>query len=758
VGVTWNIRGGTNLSLVQVYIDGALSTGTRGTTTGTLPALGTLYIGDNRSSGVTPSNGTGNSANGIIDEFYVYAIDVSGPQIQADMNLTRATCTTLDHFHIIHNGNATCGVANVTIEAHDLNHVLFSLSGTTMSVSTSTGHGSWSAVTAINPVVNTAGGTATYTFANESRVVFALTDPYTETVNINVASGNITEHSFVAASCSAPDYTYGTVCDADLVFGPCVSSFECVANGLAYNNLVANPSARNPLYTQLAATAFSVDVLALDAAGNRVTSYAADADKTVTVELVTGSGATACASRTSRAATTLTFTKTGQPTDQGRKTVGFTVANAYPDLLCRVTDANMTPNVVACSSDHFAIRPKTFTVTAALGGATLKAGHDFTLTAASGVTAAYQGAPTLDTTKLRDHNAAPAGTLTGSFAAGDGAKAVGTFQYHDVGTIALLADAVTDTGFTAVDQPSDCVVGSTSNTPTGGQYGCSIGSLAAGPFGRFYPDHFTYTTTLTPACNGFTYMDQPKLGINLQLAAKSLNEATTLRYTSGYGFLGTFAIVGDNAGAAVAVSRLTPALPAFAWSAGTYAVSSATTGFARNAAPDGTYENFALKANILTEPDGVAIAGTNLSNTSRIRFGRLRLSNVYGYASPLQMPVEAQYWSGNSWVKNGDDNCTALANGNLLMSPAGWTRTAPGTLAGGAGIVSLIPTGAGTISLCADLGADNGVACAATSAGLPWLQSRWPGGAQYNNDPGAIATFGIFSPEGKRGLYNREMY
>ncbi|HZV53708.1 MAG TPA: DUF6701 domain-containing protein, partial [Rhodocyclaceae bacterium] len=523
---------------------------------------------------------------------------------------------------------------------------------------------------------------------------------------------------------------------------------------LTYNNLTSTPSARNPLYTQLANTAFTVDVVALDASGNRVTNYASDADKTVTVALVDGSGATACVSRTVRATTALTYTKAGQPTDQGRKAVNISaVANAYPNLLCRVTDTNVTPNVVACSSDRFAIRPKTFAVSAALGAATLKAGRDFTMTADSGVTSAYDGTPAVVVANLRDHNAAAAGTLTGNFAAGTGATAVGTFQYHDVGTISLLADAVTDTSFANIDQPDDCVVGSTSNTASGGKVGCNVGSAAAGPFGRFYPDHFSYATTLTPGCNSsFTYMDQPKLGIALALSANSFNGAVTTRYTAGYAQLGTFSITGDNGGTGVAVGRLNPALPAFAWTNGSYAVNSTTTKFSRNATPDGSYENFALKANILTEPDGVAISGSSLSNTTKIRFGRLRLSNVYGSVSPLQMPVEAQYWSGNSWVKNSADTCTTLVAGNVLLSPAGWGVSIVG------GNIQLAPTGPGSVSICADLGADNGVACAATSAALSWLQSRWPGAATYNNDPSATATFGVFSPEGRRGVYNREMY
>jgi MSHA biogenesis protein MshQ len=130
------------------------------------------------------------------------------------------------------------------------------------------------------------------------------------------------------------------------------------------------------------------------------------------------------------------------------------------------------------------------------------------------------------------------------------------------------------------------------------------------------------------------------------------------------------------------------------------------------------------------------------------------------------MPVEAQFWSGKSWLTNTDDICTPLGPGNVTSGA--WPREIrratdpylPTTkLVDGKAVISLAPTGPGFVSVCADLGNDNGVACAGTGpAALPWLQSKWPGGASYDNDPSATATFGVFSPEGKRGVYNREMY
>ncbi len=775
VGVTWSIRAGTNQTHLQVFIDGSIDADVRGTTNGTLAPVSSINIGDNRTSGVTPSNGTPNGANGIIDEFYIYPLEVSGTQFQADMALTRLVCSSLDHFHIVHGGASSCAPGQITIEAHDASHALFSLAGTTMTIAGSTAHGTWSAVTAINLVNNTTPGTATYTFANESSVVLALNNSYSESVNFNVTAGTFTERSGAAVTCSALDYTFGSVCDANLIFGACVSQFECLESSLGYNNLIASPAARNPLYTQLANTAFAVDVVAADVSGNRITTYAADANKTVTVELVNGSGGTACASRATLSppiSSALTFTKTNQPTEQGRKSASFTVNQAYPNVRCRVTDATRVPTVVACSSDSFAIRPPSFTVSANLGGATLKAGYGFAIAATSGYSG-YAGLPKVDVTQMTDHAGNAIGLLTGSFTSNTGGTASGTFQYHDVGQInfgsaAVIEDA-TGTVFANVDvSASDCILGSASNTPNAGRIGCLIGSTAVGPFGRFYPDHFNYVATLTPAQNGFTYMNQPAFGIALSLEARSLNETVTSRYTAGYGTLGTFNITGDNTGTAVSVARLSPALPAFVWSGGRYTVTNASSSFTRTALPDGPYDSFALKASILSEPDGVAISGTSLSNTTRLRFGRLRLVNFIG-SELLKPRVEyrAEYWDGNRWATNTLDtgaSATSIVAGNITTG--GLTLNALTGLNGGIGYLTFNTAAAGSYDIAFDLNASGvdtscNAAHAGTPADKPWLQGHWTapancgGVAAWAQDPNARIRLG--SPRAPY-IYLREQY
>lgn len=754
VGVSWNIRAGTNLTVLKIFLDGVeatLSTGgtvRRGSTNGNLPALGTIYVGDNRTSGVTPSTGSPNGANGIIDEVYLYPIEISAPQAAADMNLTRPACTALDHFHIIHDGTVSNCVspASITIEAHDASHALFTLAGTSMNLSTSPAHGTWSNVAggAINPLTAIVPGlgTASYTFANESRVTFGLSNNQSEALNINVVSGAVTEHTGTAGSCVAADYTTGTSCDASRTY-LCArpSGFNCVESG--GNALTGR------LYTKLAGTPFRVDVVALkDVDGDGVadaveTNYAADGNKDVTVELVDGSGSTACASRSSLSpavSQTLSFTQAGQPTDQGRKsTANLTVASAYPDLLCRVTDANQSPSIVACSSDHFSVRPSAATLNvspvmasppSASASPTFKAGGAFTLTATTSAGMNFGGTLKQDTNKLTAQittqdstvqNGGTVGTLTPDTLTANALLAPTlNANYTEVGYLYLAPGAFRDDvspssytpGYTSIDQPAgcwstnscDCVtstVGDANLSVTldaSGRFGCSIGNTASYALGRFIPDHFALTAGVAiPACNGaFTYMGQDGFSTPFILTAQGTDNATTQNYAGVFGrFVLTvwgnyaFSASGLPAGSTLVASATAPT---GSWNSGAASVLAKhkVTRPAAAAAPASV-----LVSALPVDPDGVTLASAPLptvvqsgapATPTELRYGRVRLGNAHG-SELLDLPVtmRVEYWKGAGWALHGADICTGdvslgADNGVSLnltaIAPAAWTTCA----------------------------------------------------------------------------------
>lgn len=670
------------------------------------PSCGLTLAGhdsNNKDMGRMP-NGTG----GWVD---------TGSTPTAGATNTPAAASTLDHLRIEHDGSAyTCAGENITLKAcADASCSTLYLGPVTVDLTNIT-DANWS-----SDPVTFSGGQATVSLTKTTAGTVTLGGTATSPTATNATA---VCYNGAAQSC-ALTYTLTTAC------------FDAVE---------VTQSASTSIHTKLAGTAFSLDVLAM-ATGFTGPVSVALVDPTA----LSGNCSDFSTGLTAEAAYTFL---TG---DNGRHTFNFNYPYAAKNVKVRIR--NTSTNQSVCSTDNFAIRPLALTVNVNLGGTTLAAGNNFTMTAASGVSVGYTGTPILDSAKVHDHTNLTAGTLKGNFAAATGASATGTFQYHDVGTISLLADAVTDPSFTSVDQPADCIAASTSNTLASGKYGCTIGSSKFGPFGRFYPHHFTYTAVLTPSCaaGDFTYMGDANLGISLSLQARSADESVTARYTNGYTPIGTFVIAGDNSGTAIPVTRLSPALPAFTWNAGTYNYSHTALGdratFARNVAPDGSYENFALKASV-ADPDGAALSGTNLSNTIKIRYGRLRLPNAYGpETEPIIMPARLEYYNGSTFALNTQDSCTNpgviasyrldntlevnQVDGTIKINGNASTTLTVGAI--NAGIINLTfsPPGSGKTGY-ADV-------TALIATPLPWLLYEWDGlDNDYNENPSARVNFGIY--------------
>lgn len=309
---------------------------------------------------------------------------------------------------------------------------------------------------------------------------------------------------------------------------------------------------------------------------------------------------------------------------------------------------------------------------------------------------------------------------------------------------------------------------------------------SSGNMGRFYPHHFKIeeiegsaglidradinTDDVKEECpSPFTYLDEefktrfrliamPKEGKDKEDATKNYKDGFAKFDLSDWGAY-AFAASGLPTGLSLEAGS---AAPADDWSAG---VADITVHHKVSRPADDSLAPPAEAVSILAAPnDGEATTASGTPEalpraSTTLRFGRLRLANVYGYYSPLEMAMEAQYWSGKSWVLNQDDNCTVIEDENLAADQSGWNLTAPGTLAAGRGAIALTlePGAARSARICVDLAGDP--ACTATtSANLPWLQGKWPPGTGHDNDPWATATFGIFRQEGRKGIYNRELY
>ena len=494
-------------------------------------------------------------------------------------------------------------------------------------------------------------------------------------------------------------------------------AFECLEKGLLAAAWIAETTSTNTthrLYTKLAGTPFVLDVVALKTDGTIESNYVATGGiaKSVTLDLVDGSVAACAALPSLSGVLSQTASFTGVEAILGRATSTFlTVNNAYANLRCRVTDANQTVPVVACSSDSFAVRPSAFVVSQ--NTPTLNAGSTFTLQATAvktdlTVATLYTAVPTLNLVQI---TGVPGFTSTAlapqTLPVAVNGNSSATFTYDEVGSLTLPASAsggygVSDSSYTQVDGSTDCIASSASNTlDSSGKYGCLIGQSAALTVGRFYPDHFDITSAFAPACpsGSFSYMGQP-FTLGYSVTAKSLarispnapGNSALKRYSGGQLL---FAALN---GATDLLSRLSPTVTSpFTpiWTNGSYTQSSAQVSFARpSGVADATWGPFdALNIGVaVDDADGAAYASTVLTfdglapttclksgftacqkyasltslTPTHIRLGRLKLSNTYGSERlPLAMPLAIEYWTGNGWAKNSLDTCSVLSSSNF---------------------------------------------------------------------------------------------
>lgn len=768
VGASWNIQPGTNQTVQQIFLDGArVTTNTttpfRSTTSGSIATLSTVFLGDNRTSGITPNTGTPNGANATIDEVYIYAIEINATQATADMNITRPTCTSLDHFHIIHSGEVvSCNgsSANVTVEAHDVNHALFSLSGTTMQMATSTGHGTWSSVSTINPVNNTGSGAGNYTFSNETSIILGLTDTFFETLNINLVSGSVSEKTGAATTCVSQDYTYSTTCDADLTFSDSGFLFD-VPNHLSETSQSVTISAvKRPGNSLICVPAFK----SVTKPVTFTCAYTNPASGTLPVRVAsTVAGVTTTKALNSGNNTAAACDATGQSLNLVFDTNGVaTTTVQYADV------GNMTLNAKYSSgglnmtgSDTFITAPASFAISG-VTAAPIKAGSNFSATvtaknAAGATTSNFGNESAAEGVTLAFTKCQPTGTaaVSGSFSGATGAFTNGvanstTLKWTEVGNGDLVATLASGSylgsGLTA-----------TGNTGTGGTI-CN----GAGNVGRFIPDHFDTIVTQGCSSGSFTYSAQP---FNVQVKALNAAGAVTQNYDGTANTTPNFAkattLSDGNGSLSGAFTNATIASGAF--SAG---LATATPGYTFTSALTSP-TTIKLRA---TDTDAVN-SSTGAEGTTLIRSGRARLINAYGAELlDLPMPFTAQYWNGSAWTLNSSDTCTtgvslsladvSAADGLVPADLCVWDTGSPGnsglgcSTAGSAAKKFSEPPTAGNFNLNFKApGASKSGSVDVTATVPAWLQFNWTG--LGNANPKARATFGIYKTP---IIYMRENY
>jgi MSHA biogenesis protein MshQ len=765
VGVSWNLRPGSNQTLLQVFLDGVLTQSTRSTSSGSITALSTIYLGDNRISGSTPTGGSPNSANGIIDEVNMYSTEINANQAMADMNATHA-CTSLDHFHIIHNGTAvTCDTTPITIEAHDINHALISLTGINLTLSTSTGHGNWSTLTggSIGPVTNNGNGSGNYIFSNESSVTFGLQNSNIESLVISATSGTVSTTSGAAATCTAADYTFGTSCNTPLSFA--AAGFRFVdSNGNPIANLYSG--ATSPTYylqavkqgtssgvcTSLFPAGTAVNINLATECNNPGNCQSGQALTFIPGTNAGTAGILATNNNGTITATTGNFTSKALTFNATTLIPAVPFTFQFPDAgQIRLWASCTTPNcpTTISGSSQFIVAPTAFKFTG-IPAAPIKAGKTFSanITAVNRAGAATpnfgrESVPeniTLSFNKCQPTgSAAVNGSLSGTVGTfNNGITTVSNLTWSEVGNIDLTAN-LTSTSYlgSGLDVAGNSSLSGITCSGTGG----------AGAVGRFVPDHFE--TTVTQGCNagGYTYAAQP---FTVQVTAKNAAGLTTQNYDGSTNTTPNFAkiVTLSDANAATAGILSNNSIPLTNF--GT--TSPVIPGTATTNTPLYTFNTAATAPTTIklraTDTDGISSSGY-IEGTVPLRSGRIKLSNASG-AETLNLPVPmvAQYYNGTSFVTNTLDNCTTVPVPTTPNATTGLATTLTTTatlsspfIAGNGNLQLSKPNAKGYVDI--------------TIAAPTWLQYNWKGTGL--SKPTARATFGIYK-NANEFIYMREMY
>jgi len=586
----------------------------------------------------------------------------------------------------------------------------------------------------------------------------------------------------------------------------------------AYDTATAGGAVSGLIRTKVAGGAFSLDIIAIrNNRKNIETNY----NGTVRVELLnavdssgTPDSSTGCNSSWTPIQT-VTSVLSFAGADNGRKTLAVTENNAWPNVRVRITELPGATRV-GCSTDAFAIRPASLTVSASdadsstagtgrlldntgpNGGNIHRAGRPFTVTAAAVPATAsnYDGNPTV----LALACTLPAGCVDGLFDAGtfsgSGARISSTATYSEAGVFNLTLVDETYTLIDATDgTPADC-------SPAG-RFICQGAAPLA--VGRFVPDRFEFSAPSTPmlmtfgsnSCGmrSFTYVGQPFWYNPMMLPSatvRAVNAAgdITVNYPFNTAqsrpvFVETYADASAPGAAPIDFSGIGTAALSSGAGAGSYAAS--PTGVLRYTRTTPVSEfNAAISLTVnASDNTEAAVAGNGTISATlplvfdgggsglafdagnALRYGRLRLVGASGAPQlPLRLPFELQYWTGTFFALNAQDACTTVSGGNValgnIIGGLATSVTGVSAVSAGRGAITLgAPKASGSVDVAVLLGPGAAI-CPVfappppASGDQPWLRGQWCGVAN-DRDPKARARFGV--GQGTRDvIFMRENY
>ncbi len=727
-----------------------------------------------------------------------------------------STGAGVDHFAVNHDGSAvTCGAERITITAHNNGDQPVDPGNVTSALDTSTGEGTWAQVITGSGTLSdaTAGdGAASYTWPGNGETSVTLAFNYTtvtqaedpESVNFDIAGGN-----------------EGTGEDPDLVVSR--TGFR-ISDGSGNATVVPPQIAGKASDTDPGSTTLALQaVRASDNDPSVCEPYFPDGGD-VEVELGAECNDPAtCAGRELAVTNDGNTTAIDTSDDDGSAgaasyepvTLRFgTDAEAplvlsYPDagqiqLHARhnpIDDGTTSPPVVEYvtgSSNRFVVRPFGFDVavpddtsaTGPTGAAPFTAGVAFRTTVTGRV---WQAADDGDADGVPDSGADLSDNAAtpnfGQEATPEDAVLTPTVADPASGSDGTLSNATFDSFSSGSQTRNDVAWDEVGYVDLGAALGdgdyLGSGSDVTGSaamVGRFIPHHFTLsaaslTHRVDLSCPGasFSYIGE-RFGNDFTLTAKAQGGSDTTNYEGSYARLDTAAELGFGAtdGSSDVSGRLSASNVTFGWTAGAGDIAAELVlarqteeapfdplrvGIAPADDDSVTLQSSALDLDV----DGDGTDDHAETAAPELRFGRLVVDDAGGAEiAPIDMPVRAEYWTGDTWNTNGLDNCTTLAlasqieftNGTDTVSGdqpiavgGGQTSITSGDLllSGGATTVTFAAPGAGNtgwVDLTAQLGEG--------SPDYFFLRGDPDDDGVWDTDPTGRVTFGIYGGNERR--------
>jgi MSHA biogenesis protein MshQ len=748
------------------------------------------------------ARGTGPSRlfNGGIDEVRIYNHALTPAQV-AHLAQLRAPCTELDHYTISHAGTyATCEAATIEVSGHNSLHNLQATNGSTITLSTSSGQGDWALKTGAGAFNNGAAndGIAEYTFAaSEQRVEFFLQHRNANpAVNINITDGITTELSGDANE------------DASINFAQAALRFY--ANQDADNiqtQIAAKPfdAAPNSQTITLRAVQTNTDTGACESAlvGRQRVEFA--------YECVNPS---ACISgqqfrinRNNIAAnnqgTINAFTELNVDFDANGiaslseprySDAGLVKLHARVDIIDSATGTTQTING---ASNTFVSKPAGICVQATQISSSCSrqdmrctvattAGSPFELEVSA---RGWEKENDLDYCRAQHSR----GAITPNYRASRIALNANLLSPTDAlatnGVLGITELAITSGGINPLNNQTYSEVGVIEIEALPEDYFDQVVNGATSPpIGRFTPAYFkvlplglTNRADLNNCTSPFNYLDEP-LTLNFSLEAYNANNELTENYHQGNGRFENYASLTTfdqlNIAALNGITNLSNRIvnentATFNWNltpGETLVSANISISRAHNSAIDGPFLNTRIgiapadKDTVTLDPNDFNIDTDNNNNDdhfdiggSDFYFGRLRIENAFGpQQRNLSVPVIAEYYNGQQFVQNTQDNCTQITTPKLIADTDPATHNLPLEKTQINNVLSPLISGRGEIELGGTPSINDFGSIDITLDAEPWLKFNWDNHLADDENPTGKATFGIYRGH-DRIIYRHEV-